>query len=148
MQFGDFIRELISSAGDLWFLALIGSFFVMICEAAKPKPREGEDKSAPRDFALLVMILSLITPLMLFAHAFAMGGASLPGIIAIVMLLGALIVGSAIIGWVIGAAAPDVGRTLNRAVPVLAVAVFALTAYVTWRTVFDLMNALVTRFAS
>ena len=38
------------------------------------------------------------------------------------------------------AAAPDIGRTLNRAAPFMAVAVFALAAYVSWRSVFDLAN--------
>jgi len=135
------IDELARNASDLWFLAVVGSFFVMVCEAAKPKPAEGESKAAPEGFALLVMILSLITPLLLFFHAFLTASGAL---IAIIALIGGSIIGSAIIGWVISAAAPDVGRTINRTVPFLAVAVFALTLYVTWESVFEFVNGIVT----
>ncbi|MBY0568110.1 MAG: hypothetical protein K2P70_12405 [Hyphomonadaceae bacterium] len=135
------IDELSRNAGDLWFLAVVGSFFVMVCEAAKPKPGEGESKAAPEGLPLLVMILSLITPLLLFFHAFLTASGAL---IAIIALIGGAIISSALIGWIIGAAAPDVGRTLNRAAPFLAIAVFALTAYVTWRTVFEFVNGIVT----
>lgn len=134
------IDELARNAGDLWFLAVVGSFFVMVCEAAKPKPGEGESKAAPEGLALLVMILSLITPLLLFFHAFLTASGAL---IAIIALIGGSIIASAIIGWIIGAVAPDIGRTLNRAAPFLAVAVFALTAYVTWRTVFDFVDGFI-----
>ena len=34
----------------------------------------------------------------------------------------------------------EVGRTLNRAAPVLAIPVFALAAYVSWRSVYDVVN--------
>jgi hypothetical protein len=135
------IDELARNASDLWFLAVFGSFFVMVCEAAKPKPTEGESKAAPEGFALLVMILSLITPLLLFFHAFLTASGAL---IAIIALIGGSILGSAIIGWIISAAAPDVGRTINRTVPFLAVAVFALTLYVTWESVFEFVNGIVT----
>ncbi len=141
MNINALIDELARNAGDLWFLAVIGSFFVMVCEAAKPKPGEGESKAAPEGWALLVMILSLITPLLLFFHAFLTASGAL---IAIIALIGGSIIGSAIIGWIIGAAAPDVGRTINRAVPFLAIAVFALTLYVTWESVFEFVNGMVT----
>jgi len=135
------IDELARNAGDLWFLAVIGSFLVMVCEAAKPKPIEGESKAAPEGLALLVMILSLITPLLLFFHAFLSASGAL---IAIIALIGGSILVSAIVGWIIGATIPDFGRTLNRAAPFLAIAVFALTAFVTWRTVFEFVNGFVT----
>jgi hypothetical protein len=135
------IDELARNAGDLWFLAVVGSFFVMVCEAAKPKPREGESKAAPEGFALLVMILSLITPLLLFFHAFLTASGAL---IAIIALIGGSIIVSAVIGWIIGAAAPGVGRTLNRAAPLMALAAFALTFYVTWRSVYGFLNGFVT----
>jgi hypothetical protein len=95
-----------------------------------------------------VMILSLITPLLLFFHAFLTVGATLPGLIALVTLLGGLIIGSSLIGWIISLASRDVGRTLSRAAPVLAVIVFALTAYVTWQSVFGLINDLVNSAAT
>ncbi|MBC7770582.1 MAG: hypothetical protein H7124_17510 [Phycisphaerales bacterium] len=133
------IDQLLSVTDDLWLLALIGSFFVMVCEAAKPKPREGESKAAASGFALLIMLMSLVTPLLLLFHAFASGAA----LFGILILLCAVVVGSAIIGMIIGAAAPDVGRTLNKAAPVLAVPVFALAFYVSWRSVVDVVNFLV-----
>jgi hypothetical protein len=134
------IDQLFERAGDLWFAALVGAFFVMICESAKPKPPEGERASEPQGFALLVMILSLITPLLLLVHAVATGAGAL---IAIMIVIGAAIIGAALIGWIIAMVAPAIGRTLNRAAPILAVAVFALTLYVTWRSVFGLLNAFV-----
>ena len=134
------IDQLGDNAGDLWFLAVIGSFLVMVCEAAKPKAEEGESKAAPEGLALLVMILSLITPLLLFFHAFLTASGAL---IAIIALIGGAILVSAILGWIIGAAMPEFGRTLNRVAPFLAIAVFALTAFVTWRTVFEFVNGFV-----
>lgn len=143
MSIFDQISALTAAAGDLWFGALCGAFFVMVCEASKPKSKEKTD-AEPQGFALLVMILSLITPLLLLIHAVAIGAGT---IFAILALLAGLIVGSALIGWAIAAMAPDIGRTLNRAAPFLAVAVFALTAYVTWQSAFGLINYLVTSFA-
>jgi hypothetical protein len=112
----------------------------MICESAKPKPGEGEYRAAPQGFALLAAIVSLVTPLMLFLHAFATASGAL---IAIVVAVGGTVIGAAIIGWIVGALAPSVGRTLNRAAPVLAIPVFALTAYVTWRSVYEVANFVV-----
>jgi len=139
------ISQLLVNAGDLWGLALIGQFFVMICESAKPKPAEGETAAEPRGFGLLVTILSLLTPLLLLVHAFYVG-AGAP--IAILALVGGVIVGAGLIGWIIGMAAPPIGRTLNRAAPFLAVAVFALAIYVTWRSAFGLLNMFVTGSAT
>ncbi|MBN8606901.1 MAG: hypothetical protein J0L81_08280 [Caulobacterales bacterium] len=148
MPIGEYIGALLSALGDLWGVALIGSFFVMICEAAKPKRREDEEADKPSDFALPVMILSLVTPLLLFFHAFLTVGATLPGLIALVTLLGGLIIGSGLIGWIISLVARDIGRTLNRAAPILAVIVFALTLYVTWASVFGFVNDFVTGVAA
>lgn len=138
------IDQLLSVTDDLWLLALIGSFFVMVCESAKPKPGEGESKAAPSGFALLVMLMSLATPLLLLFHAFASGAV----LFGILFLLGAVVIGSALIGMIIAAAAPGVGRTLNKAATVLAVPVFALALYVSWRSVLELANYLVVTFAS
>jgi len=134
------VDELVDRAGDLWLLALIGSFFVMICESAKPKLGEGESKAAPHGFALLIMILSLLTPLLLFIHAFATASGAL---IAIVVTIGGAILSAAIIGALIGAIAAPVGRVLNRAAPVLALPVFLLTVYVSWRSVLEFVNFIV-----
>lgn len=135
------VDQLLTQVGDLWFLALIGSFFVMICEAAKPA--DGERQAAPQGLALLAMIMSLLTPLLLFLHAFATGSGAL---IAIMAAIGTVIIGSAIIGGLIKTVSPQVGRTLSSAAPVLAAPVFALTVYVTWASVADLANFVVGMF--
>jgi hypothetical protein len=140
MDINALIDDMAGRVGDLWFLALAGAFFVMICESAKPKPAEGESAAEPRGFGLLVMVLSLLTPILLLVHAFYVG-AGAP--IAILAVIGGAILGSAIVGWIIAAAAPPIGRTLNRAAPVLAIAVFALTAYVTWQSAIGFLNIFV-----
>lgn len=135
------VDQLVSSAGDLWFAALIGQFFVIVCESAKPKPADGEDKRGPQGFALLVVIMSLITPLLLLFHAMLTGAGA--WIAVVVAVFGAVITGT-IVGWIIRAVLPDVARVLNRAAPVLAVPVFALAVYVSWESVFGFVNALIT----
>lgn len=140
----DFITSqlgmLLENVGDLWFAALIGAFFVMICESAKPKPAEGESAAEPRGLALLVMIMSLVTPFLLFLHAVVAGAGSVFGAL---IAIGGAVIGAAIIGWIIAAAAPGIGRTLNRAAPLLAVMVFALTLYVTWESALQLIDTFV-----
>jgi FtsH-binding integral membrane protein len=128
------ITELTHTAGDLWFAALVGSFFVMLCESAKPKPEDGESRSSGA-VGLIVATLSLATPLMLLVHAFMAAGRSGEALVASIALIGAAIIAAAIIGWIISAFAPAIGRTLSKAAPILALAVFALTAYVTWESV-------------
>ncbi|GAM99356.1 hypothetical protein U91I_03005 [alpha proteobacterium U9-1i] len=135
------VDQLMDRVGDLWFLALLGSFFVMICEASKPKPAEGETRSEWQGVGLWVSILSLVTPLLLFFHGFLSGGS----VIALIAVMGGAILAATLIGWLISIAARDVARTLNRAAPYLAVVVFALAAYVSWRSVFDLATFFVAR---
>jgi hypothetical protein len=137
---GTLVSQLLTNAGDLWGGALIGQFFVMICESAKPKPAAREADAEPRGFDLLVLILSLFTPLLLLVHAFYVG-AGAP--IAILALVGGVIIAAGLMGWIIGLAAPPIGRTLNRAAPILAVAVFALAIYVTWRSAIGFLNIFV-----
>lgn len=138
------IDQLLSGVGDLWTLAFIGSFFVMVCEAARPKPREGGAAAEPRGIRLLANILSLLTPLLLFTHAFAAAGGA---VIAILIFLGGAVLGSALVGWALAAIAPDIARVLNRAAPVLAVAVFGLALYVSRTSIFEVLNLLVSSFA-
>ncbi len=134
------VDELMARVDDLWIAALCGSFLAMVCEAAKPKPREGEPRSETSPIAVWIGIASLLTPLLLFLHAFLSGGGAL---IAVIVAIGSAIVLAALIGWAIALLAPDVGRTLSRAAPFLAVAVFALAVYVTWESVFGFVSSLV-----
>jgi hypothetical protein len=131
------VSLLMNNVGDLWFAALIGAFFVMVCESAKPKDADS-NRGGPRGLALWIMIMSLLTPFLLFIHAVVAGAGSVFGAL---IVIGAAVILSAIIGWLIAAAAPDIGRTLNRAAPFLAVLVFALTVYVTWQSAFTLLNS-------
>lgn len=140
MPINALIDQLADNAGDFWFLALIVQFFVMVCEAAKPRPAPGESRAGPQGFALLVMILSLVTPLLLFLHAFVAGSGSVIAIAAVIF--GAVIVAS-VIGWILGAVSPEIGRTLNRAASILALAAFALTLYVTWENVLKFVSGFV-----
>ncbi len=41
---GTLVEQLLARVEDLWIAALILSFFTMICEAARPKPRGGRVK--------------------------------------------------------------------------------------------------------
>ena len=86
------------------------------------------------------MILSLVTPLLLFLHAFVAGSGSVIAIAAVIF--GAVIVAS-VIGWILGAVSPEIGRTLNRAASILALAAFALTLYVTWENVLKFVSGFV-----
>ena len=61
-------------------------------------------------------------------------------------IVGAAVIAAAVIGWIFAAAAPSVGRMLNKAAPFLALPVFGLAAYVTWRSLFGLVNMLVSAF--
>jgi hypothetical protein len=134
------VDQLLSASGELWFLALIGQFFVMICEAAKPKPEESETSSSAKAIELWVGIFSLATPLLLFFHAFLSGRGAL---VAIIAAIGGAIILATLIGWFVRAVAPPVGRVLNRAAPFLAIAVFALAVYVSRDSIFGLIRTLV-----
>ena len=143
MDIDTLVGRLWDSVGGLWLLALVGAFFVMICESARPKPGEGESKAAPQGLALWAGILSLVTPLLLLLHAVF----NAPHMVLVaLMVVGAAVIGAAIIGWIFAVAAPSVGRMLNKGAPFLALPVFALAAYVTWRSVFGLVNMLVSAF--
>jgi len=145
---GALADQLITLTGETWFAAVIASFFVMICESAKPKPGEGEPKHDPGGLGVWVMILSLLTPLLLMVHAFVHAGRAPDALIAAVVVIGAAVMGAAIIGWIIALVSPAMGRVLARAAPFIAVAVFALTLWVTWRSAFELLNIYVLRHAS
>src|SRR5262245_18409834 len=116
---GALVERIVAADGDLWLLALIGSFFVMVCESAKPR---GEGCEEAGGWGLLVNILTMLTPLLLFLHAFAsVNGVMSDILIAIIACIGGAVIGAALIGWLIGRVAPDLGRTLNRDAPFLAV---------------------------
>jgi hypothetical protein len=150
----------LDAVGPLWLIAVTGMFASAICESARPKPAEGEEK--PGGPGLLVAgIASLVTPILLFVHGFwtiagfedleitpdiLMDLILARQVVVIAMfgfLAGVAILGS-IIGWIIRAAAPGLGRMLNIAAVPLALATLALTIFVTYKaaiTVFTLAAA-------
>jgi uncharacterized membrane protein len=148
MDIGDYLQQLTRIAGDAWMLALVGAFFVMVCESAKPRPTDDEQRQEPRAIALLVTILSLVTPLLLFMHAFISAGRSPEGLMLTIIAIGVAIIGAALVGWFIAAVAAPVGRVLNRAAPLLAVVVFGFTLWVTWRSALEVLNRFVLHQAS
>lgn len=129
--------QLMANVEDAWLAAYVISFLTMVCEAAKPKTREGEERPKTSALAVWITVLSLFTPLLLFFHAFLAGNGAL---VAIIAAIGAAIIGASLIGWAIAALAPDVGRTLHRAASILALAAFALAGYVAWPTVFAFIS--------
>lgn len=150
---GDFEMgaHVLETVGPLWLIAVAGMFLSAVCESARPQPEPGEEK--PQGLALIIAgVASLITPIMLFVHAFwailALDGMVVtPGLVIdfaiaqrivvvglFVALAGVAIVGS-IVGWLVRAAAPGIGKALNQAAVPLALATLALTVYVTYDAV-------------
>lgn len=140
MDFAAQIQELTRLAGDAWMLALTGAFFVMICESAKPRPAEGEERKDGGALGVLVGALSLLTPILLFAHAFIAAGGAPSSLMLAVITIGAVVIAAALIGWLLAAVAAPVGRVLNRAAPLLAVVVFGFTVWVTWRSALEVVH--------
>lgn len=138
------VDQLMTQVDDLWIAALCTSFLTMVCEAAKPKRGADEPREKANAAAVWVSVAGLVTPLLLFFHAFLTGSGAL---IAIIAAIGAAVLVSALIGWAIAALAADAGRTLNRAAPILALTAFALTVYVSWRSVFGFINSSVAGLA-
>src|SRR5215831_15520831 len=64
------LGALVALAGQNWLVAAAAAFVVMIFEGAKPSPVEGEDEPRASAFARVAMIASLVTPFLLFLHAF------------------------------------------------------------------------------
>ncbi|MEQ1489702.1 MAG: hypothetical protein ABL932_04045, partial [Terricaulis sp.] len=141
--------EVFETAGPLWIVAVAGMFFSAVCESAKPKAEDGERPSG--GLGLVVAgLASLVTPILLFFFGFwsLAGGAGVgsdrlissafdrPVLVGILfaMLAGIAIAGS-IVGWIIRAAAPALGKTLNRAAVALALATLALTIFVSYQAV-------------
>ncbi|MEZ5955999.1 MAG: hypothetical protein R3C27_02135 [Hyphomonadaceae bacterium] len=151
----DFNSELgahvMASVGPLWFVAVAGMLLSAVCESARPRPEAGEEK--PQVLTLLIAgIASLVTPIMLFVYAFwsilGLEGAAFTQtqliefaiaqrfvVMGLLVFLAVVVTLGSIVGWIIRAAAPGFGKTLNIAAAPLAVATLALTALVSWEAV-------------
>jgi hypothetical protein len=155
----DLTTHMLQAVGPLWLVAVLGMFISAICESAKPKAEEGEEKSG--GIALVIAgLASLITPILLFAHGFWtlawMDGIEVSPqmLLEVIIARKAIVVGlfaalaavailGSIVGWIIRAAAPALGKTLNLAAVPLALLTLALTVFVSYEAALGLF-ALVT----
>lgn len=147
----DMGAHVMEAVGSLWLVAVAGMFLSAVCESARPKSEPGEEK--PQGLALLIAgIASLITPIMLFVYAFwsilALEGLVLTPdlvidfaiaqrmvVIGLFIFLAVVATAGSIVGWIIRAAAPGLGKALNMAAVPLAIATLALTVYVSYDAV-------------
>jgi hypothetical protein len=156
----DIGAHVLNAVGPLWIVAVAGMFLTAVCESAKPKPIDGQGCSAAGAM-LIAGIASLITPILLFVHAFwsvaGFEGLEITPDLLIDLILArqVVVVGTfaslvavsvvgSIVGWIIRAASPPLGKTLNTAAVPLALGTLALTVFVTYQTasrVFALATA-------
>ena len=153
-----YLSELFAASGWLWCIAVAGAFIAGAGE--KSFPNEGAKH--PAALALLAGIASLITPFLLFLHAFwaiapQASGATIDIIgvlvstigtgvaLALFAVMAALIVAPALIGVLIAAIAPPLGKLLYWIAPYLNVAVFVLTVYATHDNVLAVIDAAMRR---
>lgn len=153
------VRGLFEVAGQNWAIAVAAAFVAMMCEAAYP---DREDKVQRGPLGIMAVAASLITPFLLFVHAFwsvaaigASRGDELSDFIlratqntivaGIFIVMIPLTLGPSIPGWVIRKASPSLGRALFAASPFLHVAVFAFTVFVTRHSVIGIVNLMLHR---
>lgn len=134
-----------AQSGPLWQYAVIAAFFSMIFDSAKPKRQEGEEKESEGGRNIL-MLVSLLTPFLLFAHAcWAAYEAQDVGLINAIVVIGLVVIVSGLIGWLLAATVPAAGRVLYKIAPWVALAVFAFTLYVTWEGALNAFNHFILR---
>jgi hypothetical protein len=149
-----YLSELFTAAGLLWAVAVGGAFIAGSGEKAYPN----EGGKHPAVVTLVAGIVSLITPVLLFFHAFwaiavqnpissvdileiiqaALGHAA---VIALLVVMAVLVIVPALVGVLVAAIAPPLGKLLYAIAPYLNIAVFVLTVYVTHDNVLAVMNA-------
>ena len=145
------LGALIALGGQNWLIAAAAAFVVMTFEGAKPSPIEGEDEPRASAIARVAMIASLITPVLLFLHAFGAfiqseqrRGASSEENASMLLLALAVafvfVLAPGMLGWLIAKIAPPLARILRAAAPILALAVFAFTFYVTYQNALFVLN--------
>lgn len=146
----------LGAIGLLWLIAVAGMFATGICESARPKPLDGEKEQ--RGVALLIGgVASLVTPILLFIHAFwAIAGfegleltpdllidliiARQVVVLGVFAFLVAVSIIASIIGWTIRAAAPAIGKRIGIAAVPLALGTLALTIFATYEVVARVIN--------
>ncbi len=139
--------QLADAAGMHWVYALAAACVAMIFESSAPKRAEGEDPPHMSPLRFLAMTTAIITPGFLLLHGI---GASLQhneGLVPPLIAVFAVVAIASVAGWIIGAAAPGLGKILNTASPLISIAVSAFTIWVTWRIAWAFIDAyLLTHF--
>lgn len=144
------LQELVALVGQPWLSAAGAAFLVMIFESAKARPVEGEEEPRASAFQRVAMIASLVTPFLLFLHAFGAfvlahqtGQDSVhDGPLLLALIIGAIVFVTlpGIIGWLIASASPSVAKALRATAPWFALAVFAFTIFATYRKALFVLN--------
>src|SRR5262249_15568064 len=135
-------------AGMHWVYALAAAFVAMIFESTNPKRKDDEEPAKLTPVRFLTMVMGFITPAFLFLHAVAsvmrgradlvvFGGELEANMLrAVLLLAGAPVIvvalAASVIGLIIGAALPKLGRAMYAVAPVLTAATFAFTVWVTY----------------
>jgi hypothetical protein len=149
-----YLTELFAASGTLWCVAVAGLFIAGAGE--KAYPNEGGRHEAI--ITLLSGIAALVTPFLLFVHAFwaiaphapgatydivgmTMSTVSAGAAIALFAVMAVLIVAPSLLGLLIAAVAPPLGKLLYAIAPYLNIAMFALTVYVAHDSLLAVINA-------
>jgi len=153
-----YLTQVLALSGPLWTFAMAGAFIAGIGERAYPN--EG---AKPRGFVgVLAGLASLITPFLLFLHAFwailpaqggqtitvfgrLISGASTATAMALFALMALLIITPPVLGVATAKAAPGLGKVLYAASPALNLLVLALSVYATHDSVVAVFEAVTQR---
>jgi hypothetical protein len=137
-------EQLIAIAGLWFFVACIAAFtsvFVEQAGAARAPDEEGERKHGA--IALMLMLISLLTPGLLLLHGFFLTAAvdTLLRIWIMAAPIAAILVGS-ILGAVLGAVARNTAPVMRKLALPLGLAALALTLFATSPSIVALVNGL------
>lgn len=130
------LGRLTDVTGELWGYAYLLAFVSMIAESSKPKPAEGERERAGLGVSL-IMLASLVTPFVLYVHAFWEMANAQAGELLIPLLVSllVLVLVPSLLGMLVKSVAPNGARWIYRAAPFLSVAALAFALYVTYANV-------------
>ncbi len=130
MNLGALIGELFEQAGQNWAYAYALAFVAMIADSAKPKASEARHG---RVLGVVLAAANLITPFLLFVAGFwAVRDGAFIAWAVVVTAIFILILVPGLIGWFVGAVAPNAGRLVFGVAPVLACVALAFAITVTW----------------
>jgi len=156
--------QLVDAAGLGWVAVGTAVFATMICESAGPVIEPDEDKPKLGAFRAASLVLSFFTPFLLFVHAYwaviaptltpadslmAMALAAFRSTIwvGLVSLMAVLLVAPSIVGALLRATARPAAKALYAAAPVLTIAAFAATVFVTQSNVMAALQRFLAQHA-